>query len=104
MTALALGTMLIGMVLGIRFRVIILPPIILDGSAILSAIAFFTSESAGHALLSIIVFACVLQLGYLCTALVVASIFHGDDKEEHEQKPRAARLAWKRLPARRDAV
>ena len=46
MTALALGTMLIGMVLGIRFRFVILPPVILVGSTALAVTALVTGMSA----------------------------------------------------------
>lgn len=99
MTTLGLAATLIGMVLGIRFRFIILFPVIIFGSAVLIAIATINGDNAGHVLLSIVLFACLLQLGYVCTALVAAPVFRGaeeQNKEEHDPpKPRTRRLAWK---------
>ena len=102
MTALALGTMLIGMVLGTRFRVVILPPVIVAGSTALALYAILTGQSTWNAMQSIIVFAVVLQLGYACTALVVASVFHGGEKDDAVEKSETVRLVWKRSPVRRD--
>ncbi|QIP05512.1 hypothetical protein [Bradyrhizobium symbiodeficiens] len=103
MTALAIGTMLIGMVLGTRFRVVILPPVIVAGSAALAFYAMLTGVSTWNAMQFIIVFVTVLQLGYACTALVVASVFHGGEKDDSAgEKSETVRLVWKRSPVRHD--
>ena len=104
MTALAIGTMLIGMVLGTRFRVLILLPVIVAGSAALALYAMLMGASTWYAVQSIIVFSIVLQLGYACTALVVASVFHGGEKEKEDagEKSGTVRLVWKRSPVRHD--
>lgn len=99
---LALGATLLGMVLGIRFRFVILFPVILVGSAALTALATINGDGAGYALLSIALAACLLQVGYCCTALITASILHGEDEEAEWPKPRLARFAWKRLSVPRD--
>lgn len=102
MTALALGTMLIGMVLGTRFRVVILLPVIVAGSAALAIGAMLTGAGMWDTAKSIVVFATVLQLGYVFTALVVASIIHGGEKEDVEENSEAVRLPLKRSPVRHD--
>ncbi|MFT4115729.1 hypothetical protein [Bradyrhizobium sp.] len=102
MTALALGTMLIGMVLGLRFRFVILPPVIFVGAVALAVGTLMMGASAGQMALAIIVFACALQLGYVFTALVAASVLRGEDKEDAGEKSRALRLAWKRSSVRHD--
>jgi hypothetical protein len=102
-TALALGTMLIGMVLGTRFRVVILLPVIAAGSAALAIGAMLTGADTWDTAKSIAVFAIVLQLGYVFTALLVATIIHGGEKEDAEESSEAVRLPLKRSPVRRDA-
>jgi hypothetical protein len=103
-TMLALGAVLIGMVLGIRFRFVILLPVILVGSAIVAAIALYEGESAGHALLGMIAFSCLLQLGYVCTALIAASIFRSEHEEAQKPEPRPARSIWQRARAARHGM
>ena len=88
MTILYLSAMLIGMVLGIRFRFVVLFPAIAAGCAIAAVIAIGTGDSVADAALSMIATACLLQLGYVCTALIAAPLFHGEEpSEEHEPRP-----------------
>jgi hypothetical protein len=67
--ALAICSMLIGSVLGIRFRFVILPPIIILGSVCLVVISSAQGAALSQTILPIVVFATLLQLGYLCAAL-----------------------------------
>ncbi|MCK1368254.1 hypothetical protein [Bradyrhizobium sp. 62] len=78
LTMLALGTFLIGMIIGIRFRFVILLPLILAASVVLAAAAMLKGETAGHTALEIVLTACLLQLGYVLTALIVPSVFDGE--------------------------
>lgn len=94
--------MLIGMVLGTRFRVVILPPVIVAGTAALAIYAMLTGASTWDTVQAIIVFAIVLQLGYAFTALVVASVFHSGEKHDAGEKSEPVRLSWKRSPVRHD--
>ena len=103
MTALALGTMLIGMVLGTRFRVVILLPVIVAGSAALAVGAMLTGVGIWDTAKSVAVFATALQLGYAFTALIVASVIHGGEKEDAGERSEAVRLPLKRSPVRHDA-
>jgi hypothetical protein len=67
--ALALCSMLTGLVLGIRFRFVILLPIIAVGAALLTAISAIRGGALSQTVAAIVVFASLLQLGYICTAL-----------------------------------
>ena len=69
MVALALFSILTGLVLGIRFRFIILLPIIAVGAALLTAISAIRGGALSQTVAAIVVFASFLQLGYICTAL-----------------------------------
>ncbi len=69
MIALALCSFLIGSVLGIRFRFVVLLPIIAVGSAALAAISSAQGGTLSQAVLAIVVFASLLQFGYICAAL-----------------------------------
>lgn len=106
MTILALGSMLVGMVLGIRFRFIVLFPVLIVGSLALTAFALMTDETAGRTLLSIIVVAGVMQLGYVCTSLLSAFIFHGEEREQADAdaEPGVARSHWTRVAASRNST
>src|SRR3954453_19840681 len=83
-TTFYLSAMLVGMVLGIRFRFVVLFPAIAAGCVIVALIAMGAGESVSDAALSMIATACLLQLGYVCTSLVAAPFFRG---EERETKP-----------------
>ena len=69
MIALALCSILIGSALGIRFRFVILVPVIAVGSAALAIISTAQGGTPGQAVLAIAVFASLLQFGYICAAL-----------------------------------
>ena len=67
--ALALCSILIGSMLGIRFRFVILLPVIAVGSAALAVISTAQGGTLSQAVLVIVVFASLLQFGYICAAL-----------------------------------
>nr|WP_249811304.1 hypothetical protein [Bradyrhizobium sp. 149] len=62
---------MIGSLLGGRFRIFILPPAIVLGGAILGAGSAWQGHDSAHAIVTILVFAAVLQLGYFCGAALV---------------------------------
>jgi hypothetical protein len=66
---LAICSTLIGSVLGIRFRFVVLPPIIVLGAACLIAISSAKGAALSQTVVAVVIFATLLQLGYLCTAL-----------------------------------
>jgi len=80
-TTLAICSTLIGLALGIRFRFLVLLPVVLVGSVALAAISMAQGQTLLQALSAVVVFAALLQFGYVCTALF-ASI---------ARAPRAAR-------------
>nr|WP_249802131.1 hypothetical protein [Bradyrhizobium zhengyangense] len=63
--------MLIGSLLGGRFRIVILPPAIVLGGGMIGAVSDWEGQGALHIVVTIVVFAAVLQLGYLCGALLI---------------------------------
>ncbi|MDB5578026.1 MAG: hypothetical protein JWR80_3202 [Bradyrhizobium sp.] len=67
--ALALCSILIGSMLGMRFRFVILLPVIAVGSAALAAISAAQGGTLAQAVLTIVVFASLLQFGYICAAV-----------------------------------
>jgi hypothetical protein len=69
-TTLAICSMLIGSALGIRFRVLILLPVIFLGSGLLAVVSFADDLALSQSILRIVVFTCVLQVSYLCAALL----------------------------------
>jgi hypothetical protein len=69
-TALAICSTLIGSVLGIRFRFIVLLPLVFLGSVGLVTFSIEEGESFLQALSAIAVFASLLQLGYVCSAFL----------------------------------
>ena len=101
MTILALGSMLVGMVLGIRFRFIVLVPVLIAGSLALVMIALTAGETGGRTLLLIVVFAGLTQIGYVCTSLMSAFLGHGTGTErpEHDEASRSDQSRWKRVAA-----
>jgi hypothetical protein len=60
---------LIGSVLGIRFRFVVLSPIIVLGAACLAVISIARGAALSQTIVPVMIFATLLQLGYLCTAL-----------------------------------
>ncbi|MBR1147266.1 hypothetical protein [Bradyrhizobium sp. AUGA SZCCT0431] len=70
MTTLAICSTLIGLVLGIRFRFLVLVPILFVGSVSLAAISMTQGQTLLQAISAIVVFAALLQVGYACTALL----------------------------------
>jgi hypothetical protein len=68
-TTLAVCSTLIGLVLGIRFRFLMLVPILFVGSVSLAAISMVQGQTLLQATLAAVVFAALLQFGYVCTAL-----------------------------------
>lgn len=81
MTTLAICSTLIGLVLGMRFRFLILVPILFVGSVSLAAISLAQGQTLLQALLAVMVFGALLQFGYVCTALFTSA----------SKAPRAAR-------------
>ncbi|WFU26513.1 hypothetical protein QA649_10005 [Bradyrhizobium sp. CB1717] len=80
MSTVAVFSLLIGSLLGGRFRIFILPPIIVVGAAILGAGLTWQGHDSAHTVVTILVFAAVLQLGYFCGAALVrarASAYRG---------------------------
>ena len=69
MITLAICSTLVGSILGIRFRFIILLPIIVLGAICLAAISSAQGAAFSQTILPIVIFATLLQLGYLGTAL-----------------------------------
>ncbi|MBR0725013.1 hypothetical protein [Bradyrhizobium manausense] len=65
MTMLAAYTVLIGLMLGLRYRVVVLPPVILAGWLVIAAISSQPWSSA-------LIFAVLLQMSYL-TGMVLRS-------------------------------
>jgi hypothetical protein len=66
---LAICSTLIGSVLGIRLRFVVLPPIIVLGAACLAVISSAQGAALSQTIVPVVIFATLLQLGYLCTAL-----------------------------------
>ena len=80
MSTIVVFSLLIGSLLGGRFRVFILPPAIVFGGAILGAVSAWQGHDSAHVVVAILVFATVLQLGYFCGAVLVrarASAYRG---------------------------
>jgi hypothetical protein len=83
---LAICSALIGSILGIRFRFVVLLPIAFIGSIFLAASSIAQGKPFFQALLTIVVFASILQLGYICGALL-----------RHAVKPAHAAGRWSLL-------
>ncbi|WP_426423816.1 hypothetical protein [Bradyrhizobium genosp. A] len=71
MSTVVIFSLLIGSLLGGRFRVFILPPAIVLGGATIGAVSAWQGQGPAHIFVVIVVFAAVLQLGYLCGALLL---------------------------------
>jgi hypothetical protein len=70
-STVAVFSLLIGSLLGGRFRIFILPPAIVLGAAILGAGAAWQGHDSAHIVVTILVFATVLQFGYFCGAVLI---------------------------------
>jgi len=80
-STVAVFSLLIGSLLGGRFRIFILPPAIVFGAAILGAGSAWQGHDSTHTVVMILVFAAVLQLGYFCGAFLVrvrATAYRGE--------------------------
>lgn len=71
MSTVAVFSLLIGSLLGCRFRVFIVPPAIILGATILGAGSAWQGHDSVHTVVTILVFAAVLQLGYVCGAVLI---------------------------------
>lgn len=71
MSTVAIFSLLIGSLLGGRFRIFVLPPAIVLGGAMIGAVSAWQGQGPAHIVVMIVVFAAVLQLGYLCGALLL---------------------------------
>jgi hypothetical protein len=69
LTTLAICSALIGSLLGIRFRFVVLPPVIFIGSLFLGAISTTHGGTFAQTAVTIVVFAVLLQVGYVGAAL-----------------------------------
>jgi hypothetical protein len=81
MIMLAICSMLIGSALAIRFRFIVLLPIIFLGSVVLVSIAAIQSEPFSRMALMVIVFATGLQLGYVFGSLMKHAMASGPGRD-----------------------
>lgn len=80
MSTVAIFSLLIGSLLGGRFRIFILPPAVVFGGAILGAVSAWQGHDSVHIIVMLLVFAAVLQLGYFCGAVLIrtrASAYRG---------------------------
>ncbi len=68
MITMAVLGVLIGMIIGLRYRVLALLPIEMLGVAVVIVACFLASP--GVAVLQFVVWSCALQFGYLITALL----------------------------------
>ena len=71
MSTVAVFSLLIGSLLGGRFRIFILPPAIVLGAAMIGAVSAWQGQGPAHMVVTILVFATMLQLGYLCGAMLI---------------------------------
>ena len=86
MIALALCSFLTGSLLGIRFRFVILLPIMAVGSAALAVICTAQGGTLSQTVLGIVIFASLLQFGYIC-----AAVFKQAAKRAYANERKAAR-------------
>jgi hypothetical protein len=68
-TTLAIFSTLFGSMLGIRFRFLVLLPVLFVGSVSLVAISIAQGKTLPQATTAVMVFGLLLQIGYLCTGL-----------------------------------
>jgi hypothetical protein len=70
-STVAIFSLLIGSLLGGRFRIFILPPAIVFCGAILGALSAWQGHDTAHTVVTVLVFASLLQLGYFCGAALI---------------------------------
>lgn len=63
--------LLIGSLLGGRFRIFILPPAVVLGATLLGLVSAWQGHGSAHILGLILAFSTALQLGYFCGALLI---------------------------------
>ncbi|MDA9435743.1 hypothetical protein [Bradyrhizobium sp. CCBAU 51627] len=71
MSTVIVFALLIGSLLGGRFRIFIVPPAIVLGATMLGLVSAWQGHGSAHILGMILVFSAALQLGYFCGALLV---------------------------------
>ena len=74
MITLAVCSALLGSIVGARFRVLVMLPLVFLGCVGLIAASIAQGRTFLQALSAILVFACFLQLGYICTALFMNAV------------------------------
>ena len=74
MTSLAICSVLIGSMLGVRFRFIVLLPIIFLGFAVLIGISITRDGTFSQTILMLTIFASCLQFGYLFASVVKCAV------------------------------
>ena len=93
MIALALCSILIGSALGIRFRFVVLLPVIAIGSAALAVVSTKQGGTFSQTVLAIVVFSSLLQFGYICAAVFKQAAKRAYANERNAaQKPEASIL------------
>ena len=73
MTIIVICSLLIGAILGVRFRVFVLLPVVLVGSAFLAVILMARGGTLSEATIAMVTFATLLQLGYIGAGLLKLS-------------------------------
>ena len=71
MSTVIVFALLIGSLLGGRFRIFILPPAIVLGATMMGLVSACQGDGSARIIGTILVFSAALQLGYLCGALLV---------------------------------
>lgn len=69
MTTLAICSLIVGSILGARFRVVVLLPVIFLGSVSLLGVSISRGYSPMQTICMILVFALLVQISYFCAAL-----------------------------------
>ncbi|CAN7488082.1 hypothetical protein LJR220_004433 [Bradyrhizobium sp. LjRoot220] len=92
MTTLAICSTLIGLVLGIRFRFLVLVPIVFVGAISLAAMSMAQGQTLLQAITAVVVFAALLQFGYVCSALFMSIVRAPRPARTVPKVPHAARV------------
>jgi hypothetical protein len=90
MVSLAIGCFLIGMLLGLRFKVLILVPTTMVGVLIIAGIALFSGSGVWWASIVTIMAATSLQIGYLGGAATSLLVTTSDLRAARRVDPRSA--------------
>ena len=93
MMTIAMIALLIGALLGLRFRVFILVPAIVIGSATILSVGIARSDSIWPTLLATALAITALQVGYLSGAVVHFSIAKARSREDSARTIAAAQRA-----------